>query len=198
MLSTPFNFLHKPALRTLFGTALFLSAGLATVDASAGYLDKLLAPAVGTKPGFSEGKKTYDEDTLKPEELRTCVITTHDIDERAAQAADTEELAKQKAELNTMAVSIKESIDAAKKDPISEEQAKKLNDRVADYRAREAAFNANVDAANTRAKAHTAAQNADLEKFRNLCAGRHFYKSDLESIRPSLPFDISGILAGKK
>jgi hypothetical protein len=196
---TPRHALRQPALRTVFGASLFLAAGFASFDASAGYLDKLLAPAVGTKPGFSEGKKTYDEDTLKPEELKTCVIKAHDIDERAEQkTGDTENLAKQKEELSVLATSIKEAIEAAKKDAISEEQAKKLNDRVAEYKAKEAAFNAAVDAANSRSKAHAAAQNADLEQFRDLCAGRRFYKSDLESVRPTLPFDISGILAGKK
>ena len=176
-----------------------LLTALPAASASAGLLEKLLAPAVGTKPGFSEGKKTYDEDTLKPDELMTCVIKAHDIDERDAhKPKDIEALAAERDTLNASAVQLKKDIDAAKESPVTEEQAKKLNERIADYKAQEAAFNERSKTANINAKGFSQAQAADVNVFRDLCAGRRFYKSDLETVRPKLPFDISDILAGKK
>jgi hypothetical protein len=174
-----------------------LTAGLPA--ANAGMLEKLLAPAVGTKPGFSEGKKTYDEDTLKPEELMECVIKAHDIDERDLhKPKDVDQLAKERDQLNETATKLKADIEAAKNAPIVEEQAKKLNERIADYKAKEADFNERSRTANINVTGFSKAQNADINSFRDVCAGRRFFKSDLESIRPKLPFDISDILAGKK
>ena len=73
-------------LRVSLCVALLVAGGLISADASAALnlLEKLLAPAIGTKPGFSEGKKTYDEDTLKPEELKECILVAHRYDDREA------------------------------------------------------------------------------------------------------------------
>ena len=185
--------------RVMVCAAIFVTGITASANAAAGLLEKLLAPAVGTKPGFSEGKKTYDEDTLKPEDLTKCVVTAHDYDERVAhKPTEVEELGKMREELNKTAAGLKTDIEASQKNPVTEEQAEKLNARIAAYKAKEAEFNKRSDAANLNAKAYNKAVAEGLDTFRDLCAGRRFYKSDLEVIRPQLPFDISDILAGKK
>lgn len=188
-------------MRAWLGAAMLVSGLLISADASAALylLEKLLAPAVGTKPGMNEGKKTYDEDTLKPEELTECVVIAHRFDEREAhKPLDVEEITKRRDELNKSGALLSADIEAAKKDPITEEQAKKLNQRTNEYNAALADFNARVDTANLNVKAFNGAQRQDLNQFTELCAGKRFFKSDLDVVRPKLDFDISDILAGKK
>ncbi len=179
--------------------AAIVAAGLASADASAGLLDKLLAPAVGTKPGYSEGKKTYDEDTLKPDELSKCVITAHDFDQRTAHnPVDTEALEKERAQLSKTGQELKAAAEASAKEPLPKEEADKLKARIADYQKAADDFNTRKNAALLDDKAYRTAKNKLLAEYQDFCVGKRFWKSDLEIIRPNLPFDISGILDGKK
>jgi hypothetical protein len=188
-------------LRAGLCVALLVTGGVISADACAALnlLEKLLAPAIGTKPGFSEGKKTYDEDTLKPDELKECINIAHRYDDREAHRPfDAEEITKTREELKKEGEQIKAAIDAAQKEPVSEEQAKKLNQRSSEYNAKLDEFNTRVNTANLNAKTYNGAQKQDFSAFNDQCAGKRFYKSDLETVRPTLEFDISGILAGKK
>jgi hypothetical protein len=192
-------------LRAGLCVAVLVTGGLISADASAALnlLEKLLAPAIGTKPGFSEGKKSYDEDTLKPEELKECILIAHRYDEREAHRPfDPDEITKSRDALKKEGEQIKAEIDAAqdpnRKDKLSEDEAKKLNQRSTDYNAKLDEFNVRVNTANLNAKTYNGAQKQDFAAFNDECAGKRFYKSDLEAVRPTLEFDISGILAGKK
>src|SRR5471030_3266334 len=90
MLSTKFiRAFTLAGARNLFKLTAFAVAALASANASAGLLEKLLAPEVGKKPGFAEGKKTYNEDVLKPDDLKNCLIKAHDIDEQTLSKGDT-------------------------------------------------------------------------------------------------------------
>ena len=189
------------AIRSRSGSVPLLRYFRISADASAALnlLEKLLAPAIGTKPGFSEGKKTYDQDTLKPEELKECIVVAHRYDDREAHRPfDADEITRTREELKKEGEQIKAAIDAAQKEPVSEEQAKKLNQRSSDYNAKLDEFNLRVNTANLNAKTYNGAQKQDFAAFNDQCAGKRFYKSDLEAVRPTLEFDISGILAGKK
>ena len=188
-------------LRAGLCMALLVAGGLISADACAALnlLEKLLAPAIGTKPGFSEGKKTYDEDTLKPEELKECIVIAHRYDDREAHRPfDPDEITKARDDLKKEGDQIKAEIEAAQKNPVSEEQAKKLNQRSTEYNVKLDEFNLRVNTANLNAKTYNGAQKQDFTAFNNECAGKRFYKSDLETVRPTLDFDISPILAGKK
>jgi hypothetical protein len=192
-------------LRASLCVALLVTCGLISADASAALnlLEKLLAPAVGTKPGFSEGKKTYDEDTLKPEELKECILIAHRYDDREAHRPfDPDEITKAREELKKEGDQIKAAIDAAndpkRQEPLSKEEADKLNKRSTEYNAKLDEFNVRVNTANLNAKTYNGAQKQDCAAFNDQCAGKRFYKSDLEAVRPTLEFDISPILAGKK
>ena len=185
--------------RAVLVTLLFLLAGLASCNATAGILDKLLAPAVGTKEGFSEGKKTYDEDTLKPEELKSCVIKAHDLDAGSATwASQTAALNKERDELNQMSAAIMATIEDSKKHPLPQDEMDKLKADTADYKEKEAIFNRHVRESNAKAKDFAKEHNAAIDAFSDACAGKRFYKSDLNTVRPNLPFDITDILEGKK
>jgi hypothetical protein len=97
-------------LRASLCVAALVAGGLISADASAALnlLEKLLAPAVGTKPGFSEGKKTYDEDTLKPEELKECILIAHRYDEREVHRPfDPDEITKAREDLKKEGEQIK-------------------------------------------------------------------------------------------
>jgi hypothetical protein len=186
-------------VRPALAIVLFLSASLVNFNAGAGILDKLLAPAVGTKPGFSEGKKTYDEDTLKPEELKVCVINAHDIDERAAVlAADSAAITKEREQLLQFGTTVKAAVEESKKKSLTPEETAKLKADVAAYQKQEADFNTHAREANSKGQEYTKQRNAAIDAFSDACSGKHFYKSDLNAIRPSLPFDITAILEGKK
>ncbi len=184
---------------TLLRAVVLLVAGLTSVNASAGLLEKLLAPAVGTKPGFSEGKKVYDEDALKPDELKTCIINARDIDDRAAaQAAESAALTKERDQLLQFGATVKAAVDESKKRSLTPEESAKLNADIATYQKQETDFNAHAREANSKGPEYVKQRNAAIESFSDLCNGKHFYKSDLNAIRPSLPFDITPILEGKK
>jgi hypothetical protein len=191
--------IHAVRLSSRFAAAALLIAGLASANAGAGVLEKLLAPAVGTKPGFSEGKKTYDEDTLKPDELKTCIINAHDIDERAAtQAADSAALTKERDQLLQFGATVKAAVEESKKRSLTPEESAKLNADIATYQKQETDFNAHAREANSKGPEYAKQRNAAIDAFSDLCNGKHFYKSDLNAVRPSLPFDITPILEGKK
>ncbi len=191
--------IHAVRVRTRITVAALLIAGLASANAAAGVLEKLLAPAIGTKPGFSEGKKTYDEDTLKPDELKTCIINARDIDDRAAaQAAESAALTKERDQLLQFGATVKAAVDESKKRSLTPEESAKLSADIAAYQKQETDFNAHAREANSKGPEYAKQRNAAIDAFSDLCNGKHFYKSDLNAVRPSLPFDITPILEGKK
>jgi hypothetical protein len=204
MPSAKLQYVVKPGSRHgrvhgLLKVAALVAAGLVSANASAGLLEKLLAPAIGVKAGFSEGKKTYDEDTLKPDELMNCIIKAHDIDSRTGQTPEeSAALQKERAALNEEGKALIAKIEKTKDEPLDDNGAARLNAEKEAYVEKQKAFNARAGDVNSQAQARDKAMRADINNFIDTCSGRRFFNSDLAAVRPKLPFDISDILAGKK
>jgi hypothetical protein len=191
--------IHSQHVSGLLKVAVFVGAGLISANASAGLLEKLLAPAIGVKAGFSEGKKTYNEDTLKPDELMDCIIKAHDIDARSGESPeDTASIEKERVQLNEEGKALIAEIEKTKDVPLDDTGAAKLNAKKAAYVEKQQAFNARAGDVNAKALARDKAVRTEVNNFIDTCSGRRFFNSDLAAVRPKLPFDISGILAGKK
>jgi hypothetical protein len=187
--------LTSAAARALPALAL-LACCLASANASAGLLDKLLAPVSGPAPaGFSEGKKVYNEDTFKPEELKACIIKARELDQAVSQQTPEEvaALEKERQALSAEAKELAAAAEASKDNPLPEDQAAKLNERIKVYGERQKAFNEKINAVNSKAVDKSKSLVAQRNDFIDNCSGRRIYRSDLEAIRPSLPFDISSI-----
>ncbi len=195
MLSTKFTCARA---RNLLNLTAFAVAAFASANASAGLLEKLLAPEVGKKPGFAEGKKNYNEDVLKPDDLKSCLVKAHDIDEQSLTKPDTTASDQERDKLVQEGKDLAAIIAATKDKPVEEEEAKKMNARTAAYMEKQKEFNERANGANAKNQERSKAFNAAFNEYRESCSGMRYYRSDLEAVKPKLPFDIDGILQGKK
>jgi hypothetical protein len=177
-----------------FRIALPLIAVLATAmpaaDSSAqtrGLVGALLgagasAAAAAARKG-PEPVKTYGAGQLRPEGLKSCLISAHQLDEGHGEMearankleAEQPVIAKERAAIES----------EGKKEFSEQADVDRFNARLRAFKARTAAFNKNVDDYEGRRLARSKA----YDEFNKECAGRSYYSSDLAAVRGQLPFD---------
>jgi len=146
-----------------------------------GLVGALLGAGAGAAKA-SAGKKSYGPDTLKPEELKTCLVAAHDLDEgEPKRAAEKKKLDAESAWIDREEASLKAD---AKKPAADQSEVDRHKARVDAYRKRLAAHNKSVASYNATLDKDKAARTT----FNTGCAGKSYYPSDLAAIQPQLPF----------
>src|SRR3954471_4885329 len=133
------------------------------------------AGVFGTMTGASApsaGERKYDAATLKPADLKSCVVDAYSIDTADALFdAQRPRLEEDRAELQRIR-------EIARGKPTSESAAAETQ-----LRAKAQVFNAKVAALN----GEVAYAQAARERFSKVCKGMKYYFEDLSSIRGDLP-----------
>lgn len=182
-------------LATLLAVLLIAMSGQAHAQKK-GLLGALLGAGAtaargASAPSSSSAPKTYDAKTLRPEALKACLVSAHDIDEsEPKRAAEKKRLEGERAWLDKEEAAL---VASAKKPAESQADLERHKRRVEAWKKRLGAFNKAVDAYNAvlaRDKSALAAFNAD-------CAGKSYYSSDLAAIEKDLPFSTAGHVAKK-
>ena len=175
-------------------------AGLCAFAADAaaqkrGLVGALLGAGAGAAAASSrsgpEPAKTYGPSDLRPEALKTCLVTAYKLDESE------EEMGKSSKALDSEAEGIKKNRAAlerdSKKDFPDQAQVDKFNARVDAHKVKVAAYNKKINDY----EARRVARGKDVDTFNKGCAGKRYYTSDLASIQSSLPFDPAKYAAKK-
>ena len=125
------------------------------------------------------GERKYDALTMKPAELKSCVVDAYSIDiADALFEAQRPQVEEERAELHRLR-------EAARGKPTSASAASET-----ELRAKAQVFNAKVAALNSRV---AYAQEA-RDRFSKVCKGRKYYFDDLASVRRQLPVEIREIV----
>jgi hypothetical protein len=140
------------------------------------------AGVFGTMTGASAPPGTerkYDAVTMKPAELKSCVVDAYSIDTADALfEAMRPKIEEERAELHRLR-------EAAQGKPTSESAASE-----AELRAKARMFNAKVAALNGQVAYATEAR----DRFSKTCKGRKYYFEDLRAVRGDLPVEIREIV----
>lgn len=154
------------------------------------------SPPIGTYPQLQEFlKRGIDAKSggvapmwlLSPEGLRSCLTMAYDLDlnnariiaERARIASEERRLEAEAAQLQSRANQPFDTADEANEhDQRLSENQRQRNDLVPAT----AAFNGLIQR-----------YNLTTTQFSDTCSGKHFYKSDLQNVAGSLPFNIGNV-----
>jgi len=140
------------------------------------------AGVFGTMTGASappSAERRYDAVTIKPEDLKSCLVDAYSIDVADALfEAERPRIEEERAELQRLR-------EAARGKPTTAGAASE-----AQLRAKAQVFNARVAALNSRV---AYAQDA-RDRFSKACKGRKYYFEDLAAVRGALPAEIAAIL----
>ncbi len=143
------------------------------------------AGVFGTMTGASappSGERKYDAATLKPADLKSCLVDAYSIDTSDALFEMLRpKIEEERAELERLR-------EAARGKPTNESAAAETALRV-----KAQAFNAKVSALNGRV---AYAQDA-RDRFSKTCKGRKYYYEDIEAVRSELPPEIAAIFPAK-
>ena len=124
-------------------------------------------------------ERKYDTLTLKPADLKSCVVDAYSIDvSDALFDAERPKVEEERAELHRLR-------EAARGKPSNASAASE-----AELRQKAQAFNARIAALNSRV---AYAQDA-RDRFSRVCKGRRYYFDDLASVRRQLPREIRDIV----
>lgn len=144
---------------------------LAALPAGAGVFSTMTGASA--PPGGAERK--YDVATLRPEDLRSCLVDAYTIDTTDALF----ELQRPKVEEERE--ELKKLRDAARGKPTGEAAAADT-----ELRARAQAFNARIAMLNSQ----VAYAQETRERFSRNCKGRRYYFEDLTVVRDRLPVEV--------
>lgn len=182
---TPNPLRTNPALDRAATAAVAVLLGLsaATADARPGSLvGALVGGAAAPVSAALGGRRSYDANTLRPEQLRLCLVSAHEIDEGGGRLdADRTSIERRATELHAAFDSLR--ADAARpgaKRAAIEQRSKALVQA-------EQALKVDIDAYNGALQALRARQ----QTFRTGCVGKRYHRADVVDLAPSLPFDVA-------
>ena len=157
--------MYSPCMRLV---AVLLS--LAATSAHAGVFSTMKA-----MPAPADGQRKYDVMTLKPADLKSCLVDAYSIDVADALfEAERPKLDEARAELNKLK-------EAASGKPTSASAGAET-----ELRAKAQVFNARVAALNSRV---AYAQDA-RDRFSRVCKERSYYVDDMRSVWNQLPVEV--------
>jgi len=160
------------SMRILVSCGIAAIAVAATISgAKAGLLDSMFGTAARAAANSSAGgKKVYREKTLRPGELKNCILDAYKIDNMNLEIeGDVGPLDKERAELN-----------AAKQRLRGKPETDK---GVIDYHAKVKAFNERLDSIKTK----VAAEKTLHDRFTANCNEKVFFQSDVKAVLSEMP-----------
>jgi len=144
---------------------------LAALGANAGVFSTM----TGTPAPAAGGERRYDAMTLKPVDLKSCLVDAYSIDSSdAIFEAERPKLEQEREELKRLR-------DAARGNPTNASAAAEV-----ELRAKAQVFNAKVAALNGRV---AYAQDA-RDRFSRVCKDRKYYFDDMRAVRGELPVEV--------
>lgn len=181
-----------PRAATAFVAAALLLGSLVPDTAHArrgGLVGAMIGGAAGHGAAAATGRKTYDERTLRPEQLKACLVSANEID-AAGEALDAD-----RASIEQRRAALRDADEALRADagrpPAQRASREPIDARRRALQAQGKALNGDIETFN----AKLAAVRPQQQAFATGCAGKRFYPSDLAGVAPSLPFDVAAYTA---
>lgn len=161
--------------------ALMLGQTNDAVAGKKGFLGMFLRGAAIGAGSAVGSQKSYGAGTLRPPELRACVVKSISLDD-AETRLNNEYRDLQNDEVRLKRISTELDFKRALVNEYSQESVDDYNRHVARYKAEQASFNSNAD------KFNSANQQFQLsaDSFNGECGGKRYYEDDLREIELAL------------